>query len=106
MVIFAWLYSIEEKAFKYWENIKKQIYAEGKLFDPLATQVCGNIKCISDPSRLVLGYFSTSSGSNYSFYAYLRSDNTIYSRKLDIDPDTLDIRYDSILPPIWIWPEH
>ncbi len=106
VVIFAWLYSIEEKAFKYWENIKKQIYAEGKLFDPLATQVCGNIKCISDPSRLVLGYFSTSSGSNYSFYAYLRSDNTIYSRKLDIDPDTLDIRYDSILPPIWIWPEH
>ena len=106
VVIFTWLYSIDETAFKYWENIEKQIYAEGKLFDPVTTQIYGNMECISDPSRLVLGYFSASSASNYSFYAYLRSDNTIYSRKLDIDPDTLDIRYDIILPPVWIWPEH
>jgi hypothetical protein len=106
VVIFTWLYSIDEAAFKYWENIEKQIYAEGKLFDPVTTQIYGNMECISDPSRLVLGYFSASSASNYSFYAYLRSDNTIYSRKLDIDPDTLDIRYDIILPPVWIWPEH
>jgi hypothetical protein len=106
LVIFAWLQSIDEAAFRYWESIEKQIYAEGKLFDPVTTQIYGNLECVSDPSRLVLGYFAASSVSNHAFYAYLRSDNSIYSRQLDIDPDTLEIRHDSILPPIWIWPEH
>jgi hypothetical protein len=106
VVIFTWLQSIDENAYAFWGEVEKQISAEGKLFDPVNTQIYGNLECISDPSRVVLGYFNASSVSNYSFYAYLRPDNSIYSRKLDINPDTLEIRYDSILPPVWIWPEH
>jgi hypothetical protein len=106
IILYTWLQSIDEEAYTYWKNIEKQIYNEGKLFDPINTQVYGNLSCKTDPERLVLGYFSASSVSNYAFYSYLRSDSTIYSRKVEIDPDTLEIRYDSILPPVWIWPEH
>ncbi len=106
VVIFAWLRSIEESEFDYWSKVKGQIYADGKLFDPVNTRITGNIRCETDPSKLALGYFSASSVSNISYYAYLRSDYSTYSRRVGVDPDTMIVTYDTIAPAIWIWPEH
>jgi hypothetical protein len=41
--------------------------SEGKLFDPVATQLNGNIKCITDPKKKAIGFFEASSVS-YSAY--------------------------------------
>lgn len=54
-------YSITEKAFNYWRQLRKNSEDLGTLFGPTPTQLSGNFKCLSDPSETVLGYFYISS---------------------------------------------
>jgi hypothetical protein len=35
--------------------------ADNKLFDPVTPQIIGNMTCTSDPDKLALGFFETSS---------------------------------------------
>lgn len=63
---FGWIISTSSQnlsytAYKYYENINRQLKADLRLFDPIVSQVRGNLKCINDSTRKVLGYFSTSS---------------------------------------------
>ncbi|TGE28294.1 DUF4249 domain-containing protein [Hymenobacter metallicola] len=46
--------SVEE--FAYWEALRKNTENIGTLFDPLPSQLTGNIHCLTDPSELVLGF--------------------------------------------------
>jgi hypothetical protein len=54
-------YSISEAAYKYWNQLKINSTDEGGLYDrqPLATQ--GNMHNITDPTKVVLGFFGASS---------------------------------------------
>ncbi len=60
-------YRLNEDAEKYYADMKKLLDAEGKMFDPLASQLPGNITCITDPHKKVVGFFEVSS---YTSYAY------------------------------------
>jgi hypothetical protein len=53
-------YSLTKEAFNYWSRIKETNENTGTLFDPIPTQVTGNIKDIGDPDKPVLGYFQAS----------------------------------------------
>jgi len=53
-------YAITEQAYNYWLNLKKNTEQVGGLFDPLPSEVKGNIICISDPSQKAIGFFSAS----------------------------------------------
>jgi hypothetical protein len=68
-------YRINEDAYQYYKGIANQSADEGKIFDPVATQLYGNMKCTTDSSKLVLGLFETSSVTTYSFsiggYSYV-----------------------------------
>ncbi|UOQ71270.1 DUF4249 domain-containing protein [Hymenobacter cellulosilyticus] len=46
--------TVEE--FAYWEALRKNTENIGTLFDPLPSQLTGNIHCVTDPAELVLGY--------------------------------------------------
>ncbi|HEX8060227.1 MAG TPA: DUF4249 family protein, partial [Cyclobacteriaceae bacterium] len=50
--------AISQEEFEYWELIKKTTENLGGLFDPLPSQVIGNITNDNDPSEQVLGYFT------------------------------------------------
>jgi hypothetical protein len=59
------LYSIEveqraldEQAYTYWLNLQKTTENLGGLFDPLPSEVTGNMHNVKDASEKVLGYFS------------------------------------------------
>ncbi len=59
------LYSIEvqqraldEQAYTYWLNLQKTTENLGGLFDPLPSEVTGNMHNVSDATERVLGYFS------------------------------------------------
>jgi hypothetical protein len=54
-------YSITEKAFNYWKQLRKNSEDLGTLFGPTPTQLTGNFKSLNDPSETVLGYFYISS---------------------------------------------
>jgi hypothetical protein len=47
--------------------------SEGKLFDPVAAQLTGNIKCISDPEKKAIGFFEASSVSCSAYIVDLRN---------------------------------
>jgi hypothetical protein len=49
---------LTEEAYDFWLQLKKTTESLGSLFDPLPSQVVGNLTSISDDSEPVLGYFS------------------------------------------------
>jgi len=51
-------YGLTQDAFEYWTSLAKTTEGTGSLFDPLPSQVTGNIRCTSDAQELVFGYFS------------------------------------------------
>lgn len=61
-------YGIQKESYDYHEKLNKQLSAEGSLFDPVLTQVYGNIHCTTDPSKISLGFFDLNS---YRQYRYL-----------------------------------
>lgn len=70
------LYSIEvtqraitQEAYQYWDNLKKNSDKVGGLFSPQPSEMMGNIKCISDPTQVVLGYISAGVTVSKRFFA-------------------------------------
>ncbi|UOQ98632.1 DUF4249 domain-containing protein [Hymenobacter sp. 5317J-9] len=47
--------------YAYWEMLQKNTESLGTLFDPLPTQLTGNVHCLDDAGELVLGYVGATS---------------------------------------------
>jgi len=54
-------YTVNDDTYNFYKEANAQLAASGKLFDPISSQLYGNMKCTSDPSKLVLGLFEVSS---------------------------------------------
>ncbi|MGV3589460.1 MAG: DUF4249 domain-containing protein [Adhaeribacter sp.] len=54
-------YAQTKEAYAYAETLKKNTENIGTLFDPLPTQLTGNIQCISNPAEPVIGFVSVAS---------------------------------------------
>ncbi len=50
--------SLTKEAYEFWTQLKKSTESLGGLFDPMPSQVLGNMYSASDSSEPVLGYFS------------------------------------------------
>lgn len=89
-------YGITKSSYDFHEKLNKQFSAEGSLFDPVLTQVYGNIHCKSDPTKLVLGFFDLNSYRQYRYYLNLGAgdDIQVVQRRLS---RYLDIPYDGHL---------
>lgn len=64
-------YGIPKESYDYHEMLNKQFSAEGSLFDPVLTQIYGNIHCKTDPEKIVLGFFDLNSFQKHRYYLYL-----------------------------------
>ncbi len=53
-------YGLTEDAYTYWLDLYKTTESTGGLFDPMPGQIFGNIHAVSNPSEMVIGYFSAS----------------------------------------------
>ncbi|GAB3240009.1 DUF4249 domain-containing protein [Hymenobacter seoulensis] len=49
-------YALSQEEFDYWEAVKKNTENIGTLFDPLPSQIQGNVYCLSDEQEPVLGF--------------------------------------------------
>jgi hypothetical protein len=56
-------FGLSEQAFEYWQQLRKNANQLGTIFDPLPSQVTGNMHDLSHPERPVLGLFSVASPS-------------------------------------------
>ena len=80
------IYSLTEESSVYYNEISNQLSSEGKLFDPVAVQLQGNIKCMNNPNKLALGFFEVSSCTTKSYrlvYDYI-AGTTTYQPVADI----------------------
>lgn len=82
-------YGITKKSHEFHEKLNKQFAAEGSLFDPVLTQVYGNIHCTTDPSKIALGFFDITSYRQYRYYLNLGygSDSQVIQRRLNRYPE-------------------
>ena len=61
---------ISKRAYNYYTNIKKNAQQTGSLFAHIPSELKGNITCITDPSRPVIGYIDVSSATRGRLYIY------------------------------------
>jgi hypothetical protein len=98
-------YGITKESYDFHVRLNNQFSAVGNLFDPVQTQVYGNIHCTTNPEKLVLGFFDLNSYRQYRYYFYPGSgpDNQVILRQLnhrDFDiPDQNDTT--GIRPVFW-----
>lgn len=67
-------FGISNDSYNYFENLNKQQTSEGNLFDPLLTQVYGNMHCSTDSSKIVFGNFNLNSYKQHRYFFYLGSN--------------------------------
>ena len=53
--------TISADAYSYYQSVANQLEAANRIFDPVPSQIVGNIHCINNPSKIVLGLFEVSS---------------------------------------------
>ncbi|MEI6050736.1 MAG: DUF4249 domain-containing protein [Bacteroidota bacterium] len=104
-IIYLKLYTLNIESFLYYKSLDKQLQSEGKLFDPIAAQLNGNIKCITNPETKAIGFFEASSVS-YSAYTVDFRNLTSFQPSIIripyiLPPETNGCRINNI-PPFWI----
>jgi Domain of unknown function (DUF4249) len=50
--------ALDEQAYNYWRNLQRSTENLGGLFDPLPSEVTGNVHSVNNATERVLGYFS------------------------------------------------
>ncbi len=63
-------YGLNEDTYNYYSDLNSQLDSEGKIFDPVYVQAEGNISCVSDPEKVVLGNFEISSMVEKRYYLH------------------------------------
>lgn len=63
--------SITEEAYNFWDQLKKATQSTGGLFDPIPSQVFGNLRSENDPGEIVLGFFSASSVTTKRIFIHI-----------------------------------
>jgi hypothetical protein len=96
-------YGISKDSYNYYENLNKQLTAEGNLFDPLQAQVYGNMRCKNDASKIVLGYFDLNSYRHYRYYINLGTNekSKVIKREIKQYPAIPDRGYVRGIPPVF-----
>jgi len=104
---FGWLLTcnvscISEKEFLYYSKLRDQLSADSKIFDPLPTQLLSNIKCVTDYSKVVLGYFSAWPQLTKDYYVkYNYGDKDIYQRNVSGSPEYIYPDCADNIPPVF-----
>ncbi len=99
-------YTLNNESYLYYKSVDEQLQSEGKLFDPIATQLNGNIKCITNPEKKAIGFFEASSVSNSAYVVDFRnlknSQPSIIKTHYILPPGSNGCRINSA-PPFWIF---
>ncbi len=79
--------SLTDEAYSFWKDAELQLEAAGHLFDPIVPQMQGNIRCVSDTTKNVIGIFNASDVSEKYSYFYINYANRTISKEIDSFPE-------------------
>jgi hypothetical protein len=112
-ILYLNLYTLNNETYLYYKSLDEQMQSEGKLFDPVATQLNGNIKCVSDPERKAIGFFEASSVNNSGYIVDFRnlknSQPLLIKTPYIMPPESVGCRINRIgsihlnIPSFWIF---
>ena len=95
-------YGTSRGSFEYHEKLNSQFAADGTLFDPIQTQVYGNITCKTDSSKTAYGYFDLNSYRQYRYYLFFYSPiGAVNLRQIFRYPSIPDSGSTVGIPPDW-----
>lgn len=83
--------AITKEAYDFWTQLQKTTESLGGLFDPMPSQVLGNIRSTSNTGEPVLGYFSGGQVSNKRLFVQFRD---LPDHLLRLRPRSLCSEYD------------
>ena len=94
-------YGITKESYDFHDKLNRQFSADGTLFEPVVSQVYGNIQCLTNPGKIVMGFFDLNSYTQYRYYLNLGSDNdnSVVLRRLTKFYDIPDRGYQKNNPP-------
>jgi hypothetical protein len=102
-IVSATLSSISPEAFKFYLSISEQLNAGAKMFDPIPSQIKGNMHCTTDSTRVALGLFEVTSQTtkNLAFSWYPGEKSITVANVNDIGPleDECDTGF---MPSYWV----
>jgi hypothetical protein len=97
--------SVSAEAYGFYHEIESQLSAEGHLFDPISPQIKGNMHCVNDETKKVIGIFYAADVSIKDSYFFMDRTNRTYSADLEslptlyLDTCAWSLPFDWILPP-------
>lgn len=101
-------YCLNNDSYAFYSEMKKQLSSDDALFDPIAEQITGNIKCVNNPVKQVKGMFDVASHEIAVFFVNPNNKNspptinqTEYLHGLPSEPEG---KTDGILPEWWFQP--
>ncbi|MCX6239826.1 MAG: DUF4249 domain-containing protein [Bacteroidia bacterium] len=95
-------FGTSKESFEYHEKLNSQFAADGNLFDPIQTQVYGNITCLTDHAKIVFGYFDLNSHQQYRYYYDMSGLGAeMKLRQIFRYPDISDFGQVDKSPPDW-----
>jgi len=80
-------YTMNSDTYRFYKAANNQLSADGKIFDPISSQLLGNMRCVNNPEKIVLGLFEVSSvkkqavlvkGSTYDLSKKVNLNNTTF----------------------------
>lgn len=98
-------YSLSEKGYNFWNGIENQKNASGQIFDPVISQLNGNMKCESNPDEIVFGYFGASAVSKYYRFGYLSTSGKVKNIPIKYFPTLTETKFYVGFPPDY-WIDH
>ena len=99
-------YSLNITAFQYYKQLREQLLSDGNLFDPITVQLYGNIRSLSDPEELVLGFFEASGFHSQTFVLPsepLMPHRISFKEVIDLDHLPRHQCYYDLRPPLWLY---
>jgi len=83
VIITANVYSLSKEIYQIFSEENLQTTPTNSIFDPIPTQLESNIKCTSNSSQSILGYFNAASVTHaYQYFMFPYYPKNIYSYKI------------------------
>ncbi|MCJ7446307.1 MAG: DUF4249 domain-containing protein [Bacteroidales bacterium] len=105
-VLYLNLYTLNNETYLYYKSMDEQLRSEGKLFDPIAVQLSGNINCTTNPDKKTFGFFEASSVSRTSYIIGFRNamnDQYLITKIPCFLPPEPNGCWINKVPPFWVY---
>jgi hypothetical protein len=105
-ILYLSLYTLNNDSWSYYKGVDKQLSSDGRLFDPIAVQLNGNVECVTRHEKKAFGFFEASSVNRTACIIgnWMSSSNSYTITKVPcIIPAVKNGCWIDKIPPFWIY---